>query len=94
MRHFSVPTQVYFHVDPQQRDTIVELIATDRPGLLSKVGQAFGKTGVCLRDARIATIGCRAEDIFRVTDRKGQPLGEETLKIQLRDALHEFVGEC
>jgi len=94
IRLFSVPTKVYFHVDPQQRDTIVELIATDRPGLLSKVGQAFGKTGVRLRDARIATIGCRAEDIFRVTDRKGQPLGDETLKIQLRDALHEFVGEC
>ncbi len=92
-RHFSVPTQVYFHVDPQNRDTIVELIATDRPGLLSKVGQAFGKAGVRLRDARIATIGSRAEDIFRITDRKDQPLVDNTLKIQLRDALIEFVGE-
>ena len=92
-RHFSVPTQVYFHVDPQNRDTIVELIATDRPGLLSKVGQAFGKAGVRLRDARISTIGFRAEDIFRVTDTKDQPLTDDTLKIQLRDALIEFVGE-
>ena len=93
VRHFSVPTQVYFHIDPQQRDTIVELIATDRPGLLSKVGQAFGRAGVRLRDARIATIGCRAEDIFRITDRKGQPLGDEMLKIQLRDTLYEYVGD-
>ena len=92
-RHFSVPTQVYFHVDPQNRDTIVELIATDRPGLLSKVGQAFGKAGVRLRDARISTIGFRAEDIFRVTDTKDQPLTDDTLTIQLRDALIEFVGE-
>ncbi len=92
-RHFSVPTQVYFHVDPQNRDTIVELIATDRPGLLSKVGQAFGKTGVRLRDARIATIGCRAEDIFRVTDRTGRPFADETVKMQLRDALIQCVGE-
>ena len=92
-RHFSVPTQVYFHVDPQHRDTIVELIATDRPGLLSKVGQAFGKAGIRLRDARIATIGSRAEDIFRVTDRHGQPLEDDSLKFQLRDALFECVGE-
>ena len=92
-RHFSVPTQVYFHVDPQNRDTIVELIATDRPGLLSKVGQAFCKVGVRLRDARIATIGSRAEDIFRVTDTKDQPLMDDTLKIKLRSALIEFVGE-
>jgi [protein-PII] uridylyltransferase len=92
-RHFSVSTQVYFHADPQHLDTIVELIATDRPGLLSKVGQAFGKAGVRLRDARIATIGCRAEDIFRVTDRQGQPLVGDTVKIQLRDALLEFVGD-
>jgi len=69
------------------------LIATDRPGLLSKVGQAFCKAGVRLRDARISTIGSRAEDIFRVTDTKDQPLTDDTLKIQLRDALIEFVGE-
>ena len=93
VRHFSVPTQVYFQSDPQQRDTIVELIATDRPGLLSKVGQAFGKVGVRLNDARIATIGCRAEDIFHVTDRLGQPLDDDNFKLQLRNALIEFVGE-
>lgn len=92
-RHFSVSTQVYYHNDPQQRDTIIELIATDRPGLLSKIGQAFGSVGVRLRDARIATIGCRAEDIFRVTDRKGQPLGDDGMKKQLRDALLEYVGD-
>jgi len=93
LRNFSVPTQVYFHPDPQQRTTVLELIATDRPGLLSKVGQAFGRVGIRLHDARISTIGSRAEDIFRVTDRQDRPLADDSLKRQLRDTLIELVGE-
>jgi len=93
IRNFPVRTQVYFHADAQQRTTILELIATDRPGLLSKVGQAFGRVGVRLCDARISTIGSRAEDIFHVTDREDRPLADDGLKRTLRDALIELVGE-
>jgi len=93
VRHFAVPTQIYFHRDAQERCTILELIATDRPGLLSKVGQAFGRAGIRLCDARISTIGSRAEDIFRVTDRQDRPLADDALKRQLRNTLIELVGE-
>jgi [protein-PII] uridylyltransferase len=93
IRNFPVSTQVYFHPDPQQRTTILELIAADRPGLLSKVGQAFGHAGIRLCDARISTIGSRAEDIFHVTDRDDRPLANDTVKRQLRDALIDLVGE-
>ena len=93
IRHFAVPTQVYFHEDPQGRHTIVELIATDRPGLLSKVGQAFNRVGIRLYNAKISTIGSRAEDIFYITDQGGQPLVAETQKKRLADVLIELVGE-
>lgn len=93
VRHFSVPTQIFFHRDTQQRSTVLELITTDRPGLLSKVGQAFGRMGVRLCDARIATIGSRAEDIFHITDRKDRPLTDDRIKQQLRDTLLDLVGE-
>jgi len=93
LRNFPVPTQIYFHPDAQQRTTILELIAADRPGLLSKVGQAFGRAGIRLHDARISTIGSRAEDIFHVTDRENRPLACDGLKRALRDALVELVGE-
>ncbi len=92
-RNFPVSTQVYFHPEAQQRTTILELIATDRPGLLSKVGQAFGRVGIRLHDARISTIGSRAEDIFRITDRQDRPLADDSLKRRLRDALIEVIGE-
>ncbi|MFM8331031.1 MAG: [protein-PII] uridylyltransferase [Candidatus Methylumidiphilus sp.] len=92
-KHFAVPTQVYFHRDAQQRCTIIELIATDRPGLLSKVGQAFCRVGIRLYDARISTIGSRAEDIFHITDRQDRPLADDSVKRQLRDAIIELAGE-
>ncbi|MDD5036789.1 MAG: [protein-PII] uridylyltransferase [Methylococcaceae bacterium] len=93
IKHFAVPTQVFFHEDPQHRHTVLELIATDRPGLLSKVGQAFSRIGIRLYNARISTIGSRAEDIFHITDRNDQALADEGLKRQLKEALIELVGE-
>ncbi|MDD2769677.1 MAG: [protein-PII] uridylyltransferase [Methylococcus sp.] len=93
IRHFTVPTQVFFHDDPQHRFSVLELIATDRPGLLSKVGQAFMKAGIRLHNAKISTIGSRAEDIFFVTDRQDRPLAEESDRKALRRTLIEFVGD-
>lgn len=92
IKHFSVPTQVYFHEDPQQRHTILELIATDRPGLLSKVGRAFSLCGLRLFNARVSTIGSRAEDIFYLTDRNNQPLTDPSRMQELKDAVIGLVG--
>ncbi|WP_333688108.1 [protein-PII] uridylyltransferase [Methylococcus capsulatus] len=93
IRHFTVPTKVFFHDDPQNRFSILELIATDRPGLLSKVGQAFMRTGIRLHNAKISTVGSRAEDIFFITDREDRPLNGEADRAALRRVLIEFVGD-
>ena len=92
IRHFSVPTQVYFHDDSQQRYSVLELIATDRPGLLSKVGRAFSLCGVRLFNARISTIGSRAEDIFYLTGQDNQPLSDEAEMQELKDTIIGLVG--
>ncbi len=92
IKHFTVPTQVYFHVDPQHRLTILELIATDRPGLLSKVGRAFSLCGVRLYNARISTIGSRAEDIFYLTGQDNLPLTDPAKMQELKGAIIGLVG--
>lgn len=92
IKHFTVPTQIYFHEDPQSRYTILELVATDRPGLLSKVGQAFTKSGVRLYNAKISTIGSRAEDIFYITSQEERTLTDEAQRQQLSDNILELVG--
>lgn len=92
-KHFPIPSQINYLSDPQCRYTVLELITTDRPGLLSKVGQAFNKEGVRVHDARITTIGSRAEDIFYITDREGDPLQGEKKKAQLKAQILKMLDE-
>ncbi len=86
VRMFTTPTQVSFSADPDPGRTLVEVVAGDRPGLLSEIGQVFWDQKVELHGAKIMTVGERAEDVFTVTDENGRRL--EPARCQaLADAL-------
>jgi len=74
VRMFSTPTQVNCSLDTRNNRTILELIAADRPGLLSEVGKVFRAERVAINGAKIMTVGERAEDVFYITDMEGRPL--------------------
>jgi [protein-PII] uridylyltransferase len=86
VRMFSTPTQVNFTLDARNKRTILELIAADRPGLLSEVGKVFKAEHVAINGAKIMTVGERAEDVFYVTDTAGRLLKDEACR-RLQDAL-------
>ena len=65
---------------------MLSLVCTDRPGLLADVTQVLRAQSLRVHDARIATFGERAEDVFQITDRRDQPL-DETQQQALREAL-------
>ena len=75
VRMFSTPTQITFSEDPLQNRTVLEIIAGDRPGLLSEIGKVFLAEQIDVVTAKIMTIGERAEDVFYVTDGTGQAAG-------------------
>src|SRR5687768_12068645 len=77
VRMFSTPTQITFVEDPVNRRTIVELIAGDRPGLLSQIAKVFMTERVDIYNSKIMTVGERAEDVFYVADESGRPLTAE-----------------
>jgi len=87
VRMFSTPTQITFTEDPVRQRTVLELIAGDRPGLLSEIGKVLLAERVDVVTARIMTIGERAEDVFYITDELGQQLPEET-RLRLEEQLH------
>ncbi len=91
-RMFTTKTVVDFLDSPQQGRTVMELIAADRPGLLSKIGQTFIKQGVDIHTAKIMTIGERAEDVFYITDESGSPLDDDAQQ-RLRDVLIRELDE-
>jgi [protein-PII] uridylyltransferase len=87
LKHFDTPTTVFFSQDSNRGRTVIELVTSDQPGLLSTIGRIFQKRGILLDAAKIATIGARAEDVFFVTDRQHQPITDEKSLEDLRETL-------
>lgn len=77
-RMFTTKTSVDFGTSPTDGRTVMDLVAADRPGLLSKIGQVFMEQGIDIAAAKIMTIGERAEDVFYISDLDGKPLDDDT----------------
>ncbi|MWP61028.1 bifunctional uridylyltransferase/uridylyl-removing protein GlnD [Gilliamella sp. Pas-s25] len=86
LQSFSVPTQVNFLSAFNERQTYMELIALDMPGLLACVGEIFANLDLSLRSAKIATIGEHIEDLFILTDKYNNALDDTTCN-QLRELI-------
>ena len=89
VRMFTTPTQITFVDDPLNQRTIVELIAGDRPGLLSQVAKVFMNQRVEIHTSKIMTVGERAEDVFYVHGEEGTPLST-----QARERLYMEIGRA
>jgi len=90
-RMFTTPTQVNFSDDAENGRTILEVVAGDRPGLLSEIGKVLWSQRAELHGAKIMTVGERAEDVFYVTDESGRPL-DEPRRSALAAALQRALG--
>jgi [protein-PII] uridylyltransferase len=89
-RMFNTLTQIQLNVDERNRRSVLELTAGDRPGLLSDIGKVLMEQHLQLQDAKIMTVGERAEDVFYITDFEQRPLSAEaaqTLREKLMQAL-------
>jgi [protein-PII] uridylyltransferase len=70
-QHFPIETRVNFVPSSHKLQTIMEVTAQDRSGLLYQVAAALKQTGVNLVAAKISTYGERAEDVFFINSREG-----------------------
>jgi len=97
LRHFPTETRLRFSADKRNHKTIMHLITLDRPGLLAAIGAAFDTCGILLQNAKIATIGAQADDIFFITTADGAPITEPStlncLRREIRSRLeHQASG--
>ena len=79
LKHFTTPVEVNFTRDTSNQHTVMEVIAADRPGLLARIGWALADARVRIRNAKIATFGERAEDVFYLTGARDRPLDDARL---------------
>ena len=93
VRMFTTPSEVEFATDPFGRRTVLEIRTGDRPGLLSLIGQTLAQYDIRLWNAKITTVGERAEDVFFVTDAGNRPLDDAAARERLRTALLTRLGE-
>ena len=86
LRHFRIVPQVAF-ADAGHGHTLVSVVCNDRPGLLAGIARVLREQRLRVHDARIATFGERAEDMFQISDEHDRPLHDDHQRQALRDAL-------
>ncbi|MCK5874671.1 MAG: [protein-PII] uridylyltransferase [Alcanivoracaceae bacterium] len=92
-RHFNVPTQVVISNDIINDRTAVDIQTLDRPGLLARIGRIFAEFNLLVQNARIATLGERAEDVFFITDRNGKPIADPELCQRLQQHIKDELDD-
>lgn len=93
LKHFDVATEVIVSNDLSNQLTVIEVRTLDRPGLLAQIGQLFAEYHLSIVNARIATLGERAEDVFFVTDTEGNPVSDPTLLQGMRKRLVQELDQ-
>jgi len=95
LKHFNIPAQAKMVKDELNDRTQVDILTTDRPGLLAQIGEFFRQHQIRIQNARIATFGERVEDVFYVVNEHDQALDadlipklEKELELHL-DKLHQ-----
>ncbi|MFZ5636767.1 MAG: [protein-PII] uridylyltransferase [Pseudomonadota bacterium] len=95
LKHFRIAPRIGLEPAGDGLRTRMSLICTDRPGLLADVTHVLRQQRLRVHDARIATFGERAEDLFLISRADDRPLDEarcEALSAALRAALDAGAG--
>ncbi|WP_412852598.1 [protein-PII] uridylyltransferase [Ectothiorhodospira shaposhnikovii] len=93
LKHFDVATQVSFDPLPHHNRTVLSISTADRPGLLSRIGIVLMDCGVKVYNAKIATAGEQADDVFYVTELNDQPIQDPERRQLITDRLREALQD-
>ena len=80
VKHMPFATQMNISAETQSINHTLEIMAGDRPGLLARIAFIFLQHGVDLHNAKINTLGNRAEDSFLISAKQGRQL--DTLQLE------------
>lgn len=79
VKHMPIETQVLITQEANQKHHKIEIVANDRPGLLATLARIFWLHQIDLLNAKINTLGKRAEDTFIITSQKNQSLDAQKI---------------
>ncbi|MBU2869904.1 [protein-PII] uridylyltransferase [Colwellia sp. E2M01] len=67
LKQFNVAPHVNFINLHAKNRTMIEIIALDRPGLLSNIAEIFQEEKISIHSAKITTFGEKANDVFTIS---------------------------
>ena len=88
VKHMPIKSSIMVESVAESNNHKIEIVAGDRPGLLSTIAHAFFTHEVKIQTAKINTLGKRAEDVFLISGKHGEKLSETTAQA-LQDSLKE-----
>jgi [protein-PII] uridylyltransferase len=86
------PPKVTVVEEASSTATVVEVRASDRPGLLWRIGRVIGEAGLQIRAAKVDTLGSEAVDVFYVVDGDGRPVADSALLEKVREGILAALG--
>jgi [protein-PII] uridylyltransferase len=89
VKHFPIEPSISIVPDRRAGRWNVNVSCADRPGLLSSLSRLFLEHGLNLADARVTTLGARAEDVFVVS---GTELDDATRRDRIAKELCKLAS--
>ncbi len=89
VKHMPIATKVSLEKSVEPNYYLLDIIVCDRPGILACIAFVFLKHDIRLHNAKINTLGNRAEDTFLISDSALKPLTNARIKL-LKAALVEL----
>lgn len=93
LKHFNIETQVTLSNLTDKKQTCLNIVAADRPGLLAKIGAILSAHKIQIINAKILTEGERVNDTFFITDENALPLTDHKQCKILKQALITGIDE-
>jgi [protein-PII] uridylyltransferase len=85
-------TQVKFENDTSDEYTIIDVFASDRPGLLYAITRTLSQLGLSIARAKVSTEATKAIDSFYVRGADGKKLYEGPKLSEARDKLEDAIS--
>jgi [protein-PII] uridylyltransferase len=89
VKHMPIKTEVTFDAVPDSKHQMLDIVAGDQPGLLASIAFILIEHDVIVHNAKINTLGNRAEDTFLISERDDKPLSKTKMK-RLQEALMQL----
>jgi [protein-PII] uridylyltransferase len=86
VKHMPIQAHITITAETENNNHTLDIVANDRPGLLATIAQQFLQYEVVLHNAKINTLGGRAEDMFLISARSNHRLDAQLIE-QLQQSL-------